>query len=88
MRGLGMSDPTLPAKTPILRAGQLKEMIGQPQHDIALVKMVFPRKTHLDAMHDLKRMNITAASLFPGVDGFAKSLQFSLRMLDGLEVTE
>jgi hypothetical protein len=44
-----------------------------------LVKIVIPRKCHKSALTDLKNMNITAAALFPGLDGFARSLNFGLR---------
>lgn len=40
----------------------------------AVVKVVIPVDLRLRILHDLRRMNITAASLFPGVDGFARSL--------------
>lgn len=37
-------------------------------------KLVLKQGIRHDAMIDLRRMNITAASLFPGLDGFARSL--------------
>jgi len=44
------------------------------------IKMVIPRKSHKDAMADLRAMNVTAASLFPGLDGFARSLHWHLSL--------
>jgi hypothetical protein len=39
-----------------------------------VVKLILPIEIHNVAMHDLAQMNVTAASLFPGLDGFARSL--------------
>jgi hypothetical protein len=36
--------------------------------------IVLPRELHRSARDDLWRMNLTAASFFPGLDGFARSL--------------
>lgn len=41
----------------------------------SLVKMIIPNKLHKEVMDDLKNMNITAATLFPGLDGFARSMK-------------
>jgi len=38
-------------------------------------KVTLPKSEGLDCMIDLQRMNINAASLFPGLDGFARSLR-------------
>jgi hypothetical protein len=40
----------------------------------AVVKIILPKATRRKALEDLQRMNINAASLFPGIDGFARSL--------------
>jgi hypothetical protein len=37
-------------------------------------KIVLPKKVHADIVKDLTRMNITSETLFPGLDGFARSL--------------
>jgi hypothetical protein len=42
--------------------------------EIGVVKINLPRQIHKDALLDLYSMNIDAASLFPGLDGFARSL--------------
>lgn len=39
-----------------------------------IVKIVLPRKIHNEAVWDLDQMNVNATSLFPGLDGFARSL--------------
>jgi len=38
-------------------------------------KLVLPKNQGLDCLVDLLRMNINAATLFPGLDGFARSLR-------------
>jgi hypothetical protein len=57
-------------------------------HDgnIAILKILLPciepRKNFAEAyeiMSDLRMMNITAATLFPGLDGFARSMAYHLR---------
>lgn len=45
---------------------------------VPVLKMNLSKIIHLDAIRDLYSMNIDAASLFPGLDGFAKSLKFSM----------
>lgn len=37
-------------------------------------KFIIPAKLRLEGLKKLRRMNITAASLFPGLDGFCRSL--------------
>lgn len=46
----------------------------------AVIKILLPHNIHDDAMRDLKNMNITAATLFPGLEGFSRSLIQHLRM--------
>ena len=38
-------------------------------------KIILPNKFRKEIIEDLRLMNITAASLFPGLDGFAKSVK-------------
>jgi hypothetical protein len=83
-KAIGVPEQSLPDKTPVKTAETLKEMISDPQSNLALLRMTFPRDTHSIAMQDLQRMNITAATLFPGLDGFARSLRFPLRLFDNL----
>jgi FRG domain len=39
-----------------------------------LVKIVLPGRTRLDVLYDLMRMNVTRVSLFPGLEGMARTL--------------
>jgi hypothetical protein len=45
----------------------------------ALTKVVIDRLAHKDALDDLRSMNVTAATLFPGLDGYARSLDYWVR---------
>jgi len=47
-------------------------------NDYCVIKLVIPSICHKEIMADLNRMNITASSLFPGLDGHARSLQYVL----------
>jgi len=42
----------------------------------SVVEVILPRALHRPAREDLWRMNLTAASFFPGMDGFARSLLY------------
>src|SRR5262245_43656118 len=44
-----------------------------------VVKLELPRKMHYHALIRLDEMNINAATLFPGLDGFARSLRTRMR---------
>ena len=44
----------------------------------AIVKIVLLQSLRRDAMKELYSMNITNATLFPGMDGLARSLGFEL----------
>ena len=48
--------------------------------EVAVIKVLLPLGIHADVLRDLWNMNITAATLFPGLDGFARSLHYFLRM--------
>ncbi len=49
---------------------------------ISIMKIIIPYKLHSKALTELFRMNVTAATLFPGLDGLARSLSFPFRYLD------
>ena len=49
-----------------------------------VVKVVLRKSMYSEALKDLSRMNITAATLFPGLDGFARSLTGALRVYQAL----
>jgi hypothetical protein len=59
------SDPFSPALLPRLQR-------------TPIIKIVLPSEERIRVLTDLRRMNITYASLFPGVDGFARSLHHEL----------
>ena len=42
------------------------------------IKILIDKELHFKFLITLKRMNITYETLFPGIDGFCKSLKFSL----------
>jgi hypothetical protein len=44
----------------------------------AVLQLVIPAAVREEALSDLQTMNITRASLFPGLDGFAQSLKYLL----------
>lgn len=48
----------------------------------AVWKINLPKKLHTQIILDLYSMNIDSASLFPGLDGFAKSLNYSVRQAE------
>ena len=84
----GIPDQTLPSKTPARTIDELKRLVKEPDSNLALLKIMLSKDVHLEAMRDLQQMNITAATLFPGLDGFARSLKFPLRIFDDLERIE
>ncbi len=43
---------------------------------VAVVKIILPKDIHREILDDLQSMNINAATLFPGLEGFARSLKF------------
>jgi hypothetical protein len=47
-----------------------------------LIKIILPRQMHKNALFRLARMNISAASLFPGLDGFSRSFELHMRIKD------
>jgi hypothetical protein len=46
------------------------------------LKIIIPRRSHKDVLDDLRDMNINSATLFPGLDGFARSLFHHLRAFE------
>jgi len=43
-----------------------------------LVKIILPKEIRHEAIKSLYKMNITAATLFPGLDGFARSMKYHI----------
>jgi hypothetical protein len=48
----------------------------------SIIKIVIPSTLHSKVLSELYNMNVTAATLFPGLDGFARSLSFRFSQLD------
>jgi len=48
-----------------------------------VIKIVVPVEERVEVLRDLKRMNITYATLFPGIDGFGRSLNHELIEFQG-----
>lgn len=46
----------------------------------SVLKIIIPKGSHKSALDDLRAMNVTAATLFPGLDGFARSLHYHLSL--------
>ena len=51
-------------------------------NDCDVIKLTIPVSCHKGILTDLRRMNITVASLFPGLDGYARSLKYNLRIFE------
>ncbi len=47
---------------------------------LGVVKFVLPKAIHREIVFDLAAMNVDASTLFPGLEGFARSLQRHLRL--------
>lgn len=70
-RGLGLEENrVVPGK--VQTVDDLK--VAEP--DLRVLKIVIPASEHRRLLFHLKRMNITEATLFPGLDGFARSLNY------------
>jgi hypothetical protein len=48
-----------------------------------LIKIILPKEIRDEAMGHLFKMNITAATLFPGLDGFARSMNYHITRWPG-----
>jgi FRG domain len=70
------------AQTEVLGVDQFYERFkdAKTQEDIAVIKLLLPQSVQYDVLEDLWHMNVTAASLFPGLDGLARSLDYFLRI--------
>ncbi len=70
---LAVANPDLPFDK------QLKFM--NYQKDPAITKLLISRSERKTALRDLRKMNITHATLFPGIDGFARALNLEYTTL-------
>jgi hypothetical protein len=65
-----------------LRKTEAAPWKGEPlPRETALLKIRLPQHLHTKALRDLHAMNVTSASLFPGLDGFARSLYHEIRLM-------
>jgi hypothetical protein len=67
------------------KAYEAQELAQVAFRNCFLVKIIIPHALHLEIRFDLLAMNITSATLFPGLDGFARSLWSNLRVIEGWE---
>jgi hypothetical protein len=56
-------------------------LAGYDTDETLIRKIVLPASMREEAMRTLYRMNITHATLFPDLDGLARSLAFELEMV-------
>lgn len=62
---------------------EVESKIGDPGvHEPSAFKMVIPKNQRIPLMRHLEKMNITAASLFEGLGGFADSLREKITIMD------
>ena len=84
---VGLGEPYVLPRRLIAQSGTLvvpgevglpiDSLVDDPEHD--LVKLVLPAdRIRRTAMRELYRMNLTNATLFPGLDGLARSLAYEL----------
>lgn len=57
---------------------------GTDLPDAPILKLLLPERLHGEILYNLNRMNINAASLFGGLEGFARSLHVFLRVPSAL----
>ena len=67
-------------------SSNIKPSLRQPIRELLesshlpdMIKITLPSVMHYEALRDLRRMNIGADSLFPGLDGFARSMHAHVR---------
>lgn len=53
-------------------------------YNTCIFKLIIPREVCLEGLRDLRNMNINAATLFPGIDGQARSLNYIMRSLEDI----
>jgi len=56
--------------------GSVKDLL----EGVVVLKLLLPLAIQHDVLQDLWDMNVNAASLFPGLDGLARSLNYHLRI--------
>ena len=66
----GFDDLVFPTPGEVIDVATYRETVGR----YCALKIELPIEIHGVVLQDLKAMNVTAATLFPGLDGFARSL--------------
>ncbi|MEW6290976.1 MAG: FRG domain-containing protein [Thermodesulfobacteriota bacterium] len=69
-------------KISLLNPTDIHEIADIDCLEAEIVKIVLPVEIYNSALYDLDKMNINAATLFPGLEGFARSLSKHLRDAD------
>jgi len=72
-RSLGMPNEALPVEEEFTKEA-LELMLRGDRPKV--LKILIPQDLREPILHGLRMKNITASSLFPGIDGFAKSLNY------------
>lgn len=54
-----------------------KDLSEVDTNNICIVKIILSKQMHYESANQLRHMNISDATLFPGIDGFARSLNFN-----------
>ena len=85
---LGVPGTDLPEKDRVPDASTMGTLLKDPANNNAIVKIRLRRDIHGQCIGDLYRMNITAATLLPGIDGLARSLQFLFRGYEDLALED
>jgi hypothetical protein len=73
---------TFDLSTDIFQRGndtKIDEFLEYNTNELAVVKVKLPCTFHSYALNDLRKMNVTATTLFPGLDGFARSFSLYIR---------
>lgn len=66
----------LEESVPLAREMVKSSDLEEAEPNLKVLKIVIPMSEHRKLLFHLKRMNITEATLFPGLDGFARSLNY------------
>ncbi len=75
---LGIKAEQISDPKKLTSVSKVREGIKPPQNAICAVKIIFSQDIRFEIRRDLERMNITSATLFPGLDGFTRSLRNDL----------
>lgn len=80
--GLGHTFPVTPVE---ITPDDVLRMELEDFNRFDVIKVVVPRYCHWAVLADLKRMGLSSASQFPGLDGYARSLTYEMRVYEMIE---